>query len=135
MSGLPSGVTASFSSPPNSTLTLTASGSAASGVYAATISGTGSGITRIAPVTLVITNLAVPNFSISATPSSQNIVIGGNTSYTVTVGSLNGFSGTVALSVSGLPAHVSGSFSPASITGGSGSSTLNITTGHEYARW
>lgn len=128
MSGLPGGVTASFSSPPNSTLTLAASGSAANGIYAATISGTGSGITRTAPVTLVITNLAVPGFSISATPSSQNIVIGGNTSYSVTVGSLNGFSGTVALSVSGLPAHVSGSFSPATITGGGGSSTLSITT-------
>ncbi|HSY18057.1 MAG TPA: discoidin domain-containing protein, partial [Candidatus Acidoferrales bacterium] len=128
MSGLPGGVTASFSSPPNSTLTLTASGSAASGVYAATISGTGSGLTRTAPVTLVITNLAVSNFSMTTTPSSQNIVIGGNTSYSVTVVSLNGFSGMVALSVSGLPAHASGSFNPASITGGAGSSTLNITT-------
>jgi len=128
MSGLPSGVTASFSATPNSTLTISTSGSVANGIYAATITGTGGGITRTAPVTLVITNLAVPGFSISATPSSQNIVMGGSTSYSVTVGSLNGFSGTVALTVSGLPAHVSGSFSPASITGGTGSSTLNITT-------
>jgi len=128
MSGLPSGVTASFSAGYNSTLTLSASGSTASGVYAATITGTGGGITRIVPVTLVVTNLGVPDFSVSATPSSQNITIGGSTTYTVNVASLNGFGGNVALSVSGLPANAGGNFSPSTITGGSGASTLSITT-------
>src|SRR5262249_40283599 len=81
-----------------------------------------------APITLVVTNSGAPSFTISATPSVQGVTIGGSTSYTVTVGALNGFSGTVALSVSGVPAHASGSFTPASITGGAGSSTLNIST-------
>jgi F5/8 type C domain len=129
MTGLPAGVTASFTSGNNSTLTLTASSSAASGTYSVNISGTGDGITRIVPVTLVVTTSGtLPNFTIFATPSSQNVTNGGGTNYTMTVGSVNGFSDTVNLSVSGLPAHANGSFSPASITGGAGSSTLNIST-------
>ena len=124
---LPGGMSASVSPGYNATITLTASNSASPGIYSATISGTGGGITRMVPLTLVV--VAVPNFSLSATPSSQNIVIGGDTSYTVMASSLDGFSGTVSLSVSGLPTGAGGSFSPASISGGSGSSTLNITTG------
>jgi len=128
MSGLPSGVSASFSPGANSTLTISATAAVPTGVYAATISGTGSGITRTLPITLVVTNAAVPNFAVTGAPSSQNITIGGGTTYSVNIASLNGFSGTVALSVSGLPAHASGSFSPSSVSGGSGSSTLTITT-------
>ena len=133
--GLPSGVTASFSPASvsggsgTSTLTLSASGSTASGIYSlgsVTITGSGGSIARTSPLTLIVP--ATPGFSVSATPSSQNITLGGSTSYTVTVSSINGFGGTVALSVSGLPAHAGGSFSPTSITGGAGSSTLNITT-------
>ena len=133
--GLPSGVTAGFSPSSisggsgTSTLTLSASSSTSPGIYSLgsiTITGSGGSIARQSPMTLVVA--AQPNFSISASPSSQNITIGGSTSYTVNVGSLDGFNGTVALSVSGLPANAGGSFSPTSITGGSGSSTLDITT-------
>lgn len=127
MSGLPTGVTAGFSAAPNSTLTVSASASVPSGIYAATITGTGSGITRIAPVSLVITNIPVPNFTISASPSSQTIAAGGSTTYTATIGSVNGFAGSVALSVTGLPSGATAGFSPASVTG-SGSSTLTVTT-------
>lgn len=133
--GLPSGVTASFnpssigSGSGTSTLTLTASGSATPGIYSLgsiAITGNGGSLTRMTPLTVNV--LPEPNFSLSASPSSQNFTIGGNTSYTVTADSLNGFSGSVALSVSGLPANASGNFSPTSISGGSGSSTLSITT-------
>ncbi len=72
--------------------------------------------------------LGTPDFSISASPASQSIGAGSSTSYTVTVAPINGFTGTVALSVSGLPTGATGTFSPTSITGGSGTSTLNITT-------
>lgn len=130
--GLPSGVTAGFNPSSisggsgTSTLTLSASSSTVPGIYSLgtmAITGSGAGIARMAPLTLV-----VEGFSLSATPSSQNITIGGGTSYTVAVDGTNGFTGTVALSVSGLPAHATGSFSPASVSGGSGTSTLNITT-------
>jgi len=67
-------------------------------------------------------------FSISATPSSQTTYAGGGTTFTVTVSPVNGFTGTVALSVAGLPTGATGTFNPTSITGGSGTSTLTVTT-------
>src|SRR5216684_963955 len=68
-----------------------------------------------------------PDFTMSASPSAQTVVQGSNTSYTVNVTALGGFSGTVGLSVSGLPAGATGSFNPTSVTG-TGSSTLTVTT-------
>ncbi len=68
-----------------------------------------------------------PDFSLSVSPSAQSVVQGSNTSYTVNVTALGGFSGTVGLSVSGLPAGATASFNPTSITG-TGSSTLTVTT-------
>jgi hypothetical protein len=54
-------------------------------------------------------------------------VTGTNLYYTVNVVTNPGYSGSVALSVSGLPANASASFSPASVTG-PGASTLTVTT-------
>jgi hypothetical protein len=68
-----------------------------------------------------------PDFSIAASPASQTVTRGSSTIYAVTVGALNGFTGTVGLSVSGLPSRATATFNPSSITG-SGSSTLTITT-------
>src|SRR6202008_4906506 len=68
------------------------------------------------------------DFTVSASPSSQSVVQGSAVSYNVTVTPLAGFSAAVSLSASGLPPDMSATFSPASILGGSGSSTLNITT-------
>jgi hypothetical protein len=70
----------------------------------------------------------IPDFSLSATPSSQTLTAGGSTSYTASVSPINGFTGTVDLSVSGLPSGATGSFNPASVSGGSGSSTLSVST-------
>jgi hypothetical protein len=68
-----------------------------------------------------------PDYSISASPGSQTVTPGNGASYTVTVTALNGFSGTVSLSASGLPSAASASFNPTSITG-SGTSTMSVTT-------
>lgn len=70
---------------------------------------------------------ATPDFSIAASPASQTVTRGSSTTYNVTVGALNGFTGTVGLSVSGLPSRTTATFNPSSIAG-SGSSTLTITT-------
>jgi uncharacterized membrane protein len=69
-----------------------------------------------------------PDFLISASPGSQTVVQGNPTSYSVTVTPSGGFTSDVTLSVSGLPSGASGSFAPNPITGGSGGSTLNVTT-------
>jgi hypothetical protein len=67
---------------------------------------------------------ATPNFSLSASPSSLTVTQGTSGSSTITVNPTGGFTGSVALSASGLPAGVTASFSPASTTG---SSTLTLT--------
>ena len=69
---------------------------------------------------------ATPDFSLSATPSSQTVPPGSPTSYSVNVTPSNGFSGTVSFSVGGLPAGTTATFNPSSVSG-SGSSTLAIT--------
>ncbi len=68
------------------------------------------------------------DFLFSASPSSQAVVQGGAASYEVTVTPLQGFSAPVSLSASGFPPDASATFSPASVSGGSWTSTLNIAT-------
>ena len=68
-----------------------------------------------------------PDFSLSATPSTQSVVSGGSTTYTVTVTPSGGFSGSVTFSASGLPSGASASFSPLTVSG-SGSTTMTVTT-------
>jgi hypothetical protein len=87
-----------------------------------TLTGTFSGLTRTATVTL-----RVRDFSLAATPVSRTVSAGGGTNYTVNIGALNSFSGSVLLLASGLPVGASASFNPTSVTG-SGSSTLSVAT-------
>jgi hypothetical protein len=65
-----------------------------------------------------------PNFSLSASPSSLTVTQGANGTTTVTVTPENGFTGSVSLSVSGLPSGVSASFSP---TNTASTSVLTLT--------
>ena len=71
--------------------------------------------------------VTVSDFSLSATPASRTLVPGDATTYTATVGALNGFTGTVGLTVAGLPSGATATFSPSTVTG-SGSSTLTVST-------
>jgi hypothetical protein len=68
--------------------------------------------------------VATPDFSISATPTGS-VIPGTSTTYTVNVSAMAGFTGTVALSASGLPTGVTGTFNPTTIPGG-GTSTLTV---------
>ncbi|MFZ1008865.1 MAG: glycoside hydrolase family 6 protein [Candidatus Sulfotelmatobacter sp.] len=65
-----------------------------------------------------------PGFSISA--SGATVEQGTSAASSVTVNSINGFNGTITLSVSGLPSGVTATFNPTSVTGSSGS-TLTFT--------
>lgn len=73
------------------------------------------------------------NFTLTASPSTQGVVAGSSADYTVTVAPQNGFTGTVSLSVSGAPSGWTPTFSPSSISGGSGSSTLKAATSSSAA--
>jgi hypothetical protein len=129
ISGLPVGATATFTPASlagsgTSTLAITSTTSTPTGSYPLTVTGTDGILTHTTAITLVVT---VPDFSLSATPASQTIVSGQSTSYTATVAPLNGYTGTVSFSVSGLPAGATATFTPASVTT-SGSSTMAIST-------
>ena len=133
-SGLPSGASATFNPNPitggsgSSTMSVTTSSSTPTGSYTLTITGTSGSLTHSTTVTLVVNAAAIPNFSISASPSSQTVTQGNGTSYTATVTPSGGFTGNVTLSASGLPSGASATFNPNPITGGSGSSTMSVTT-------
>ena len=124
-SGLPSGVTASFnpiSTTGTSTLTLTASGTAAIGTATVTVAGISGNLSNA--TTLSLTVAAPPNFTLSASPSSMAITQGASGTSTITVTPQNGFSSSVSLSASGLPSGVTASFNPTSTTR---SSALTLT--------
>jgi len=125
VSGLPSGVTASFnpaSTTGSSTVSFTASGNATVGAATVTILGTSGSLTHTTTIALNVTGIQTPDFSLSAT--NATIVQGGTASSTITIASTGGFNGSVALSVSGLPAGVTASFNPASTAT---TSTLSFT--------
>jgi Subtilase family len=107
-------------------LTVSTATSIAAGTYPLTITATSGATVHSAAATLVVT--APPDFSLSATPTSPNVVAGAGATYTVGVASLNGFADDVALSLTGLPSGVGkASFSP-QVIAAAGSSQLTVTT-------
>jgi kumamolisin len=132
-SGLPTGVTASFSPASiaapgsgSSTLTLTVASTAAAGTSTITITGTGGGITHTATVSLTVTAATAGTFAISVSPTAGYLDRGQSGYGVVTVTGSGGFDSAVALSATGIPTGVTGSFSPTSITG-SGTSDFTLT--------
>ena len=133
--GAPAGVTCAYVpnpvTPPaggstDSALTVAVGSAVAAGTYSFQARGTSGSLTHAVNMTLQVT-AAGADFTLSATPSSQTIVRGQTANYTVTVTPVNGFGGTVAFSVSGLPRNSTASFNPPSVTA-SGSSTLSVVT-------
>jgi hypothetical protein len=127
-SGLPTGVTATFS--PNnttgnsSTLTLAASSTATlGGPVTVTITGTGGGLTRTTTITLTVSQPATPNFALAASPSSLTINRGTSGTSTISI-TRTSFTSAVTLSASGLPTGVTASFNPNNTTGNSSVLTL-----------
>jgi endoglucanase len=126
VSGLPGGVTAAFNptstTGTSSTLTLTASATAAAGPATVTVTGTGGGLSRTATINVTVN---APDFSLSANPASLTLNRGTSGTSTITVLRTGGFTGSVAFSVTGLPAGVTAAFTPQSTPGNS--STLTLT--------
>lgn len=74
------------------------------------------------------------DFSLSATPMTASIANGTPATINVSASAVGGFNGAISLTCSGLPAGVSCSFSPNTITPGtnSASSVLTLATGSGY---
>ena len=135
ISGLPSGVTASFSPASiaapgsgSSTLSFTASSTATTGTFNTTVSATGGGITHTTVIPVTVNAATAPNFTLSASPTSLSVAAGSSGSSTISTTVSGGFNSAVSLSATGLPAGVTAAFNPTSIAApGSGSSTLTFT--------
>ena len=135
VSSLPAGLTASF---PNGntvasgsdlgiTLTAVASPTAATDAVV-TVTATGASFSHSAGLLVQLggTVSTTPDFSISLSPSSQSIQQGNAGTYSVSTTALTGFSGNIALTITGLPSNVTGEFVPATVAAG-GTSTLTLT--------
>ena len=138
VTGLPSGVTASFNPTSitgsgSSTLTLTASAGASTGTVTLTITGTSGALAHSATPSLTVTGAGpAPDFSVAVAPASRSTTRGSSATYGVTVSPLNGFTGTVTLSASGLPTGVTATLKPTSLT--SGNSAFTVTIGQRTVR-
>ena len=131
VSGLPTGVTYTFNPTSitgsgTSSLALTVPAATATGSYTVTVSGTGGSITQTTTFTLTVTAPVTGGFTISVSPTSGSLNEGQSGYAVVTVTATGGFDSAVTLSSSGEPSGVTGSFSPASITG-SGTSDFTLT--------
>jgi subtilase family serine protease len=116
VTGLPNGVTAAFSPTTATTIskvTFTVSSSAPAGTYPLTVTGTSGSLSSSATISLTVVS---PSFSLSASPTSLTVPRSGSGNSTLTVAGQNGFSGSVNLSVTGLPNGVTAAFSPTATT-------------------
>jgi aldose sugar dehydrogenase len=71
---------------------------------------------------------STPDFALTVSPASRNIVPGGTAQYTLTVTPLAGFTGVVTLGANNLPAGVTASFNPVSVNLNDATSKTSLVT-------
>jgi len=119
-------VTSTFNYVSNSTVPV--------GSFTVTMQGQGEGLSRSTTVTLIVNPGATPDFTVSASPSSHEIIQGQTTTYAINVTSVNGFNGPVQMFAINLPGNLvltGTGFNPQSvnlISGGSATSTFTLVT-------
>jgi hypothetical protein len=87
-----------------------------------------AGVPSVGTFVQISSSAQPPDFSLSASPATQTVIASGSAVYTIKVNPIAGFTGTVSMSVSGLPAGSAASFNPQAVSG-AGSSTLTVNTG------
>jgi len=140
VAGLPSGAIATFNPPTvtgsgTTTLTISTSSATPTGSYTITLTGTSGALVHTGTATLNVgpSGTDFTDFAGSVSPGYQTITPGSSTHYDLGISPINGFTGTVAFSVSGLPSGATAVFTPSTITGGSGTSITNISTSSSTA--
>ena len=137
ITGLPAGVTAQPSSltlTPGtaSTLTLTAPAGTAVASSTATLTGTSGTLMHSAslPITVTAPPPAQADFSLAVSPQSLSLTIGGKgQAVQLTATALNGFTGTTAVALGGLPAGVTANPGSVSLAPGTPQS-ITLTAGN-----
>ena len=136
--GLPPNASCSFvppvvtpgGTPVTSTLTIATSASTPAATSNVTVTGTAGSLSHDTTVSLTVTRPA--DFTIASTAlSPATVAAGGSATSTITIAPTNGFTGAVSLTCSVVPAATRAptcSFNPASVPGGSGPSTLTVST-------
>jgi len=112
-------------------LTVSTTSSTLAGSYIVTVTGVSGALSHSTGVSVMVTAVSQPDFSIGPTGVSIGITQGLTALQPITLTSLGGFAGTVSLTDSVSPTGLSPSLSPTSITlasGGTGNSTLTIPT-------
>ena len=128
LTGLPTGVTATFTPASITTTTasvlkLTVASTAVSGTATLTITGTSGSLKETTTVSLVISK---PTLSI--TTGAATVTLSANSSESLIITETEAsLSSSVALTVSGLPTGVTAAFAPATLTA-SGTSTVKFTS-------
>ena len=130
VTGLPAGAAASFDPPSlagsgSSDMSVLTNPSTAPGMYSLTVAGSDGVNVHTVAVALTVTG-TLPNFLLMASPGTETVTPGSVATYTATVTPLNGLTGVVNFSVTGLPAGASATFNPGAINGGP--STLTVST-------
>jgi hypothetical protein len=130
VSGLPPGATPSFSVNPiagagMSTLLIATTTSTAPGDYDITVTGTSGSLSHSRTVTLTVSPPATtPNFTLTVTPSTQLATPGHSTIFPVSTTPVDGFTGSIGLTLAGLPAGVTAGFDAPSVDAGSGATLV-----------
>lgn len=109
-----------------SLLSFAPASTAVTGAYPLTITASGGGLTRTASITLTVT--PPPSFALHAATLTLNALVGGQASTQITSTVVNGFSAPVTLSTGTLPDGIIATFSPSTIAGNNGKSTINLQT-------
>lgn len=127
LTGLPAGVTGSWSANPvaagatSATLTLTAGATAAVGTAPLTVRASGSGVTdATTSVSLAVTPKPAITLTVTNPTPIPSLAVPTGAQVSIALTRIGGFTGTVTMSAEGLPSGWTASFSPASITTGSG---------------
>jgi hypothetical protein len=127
--GLPSGVTAAFTTSPttgnSASLALTAAATAATGTSNVTIRGTSGTTAQTTTLALTVTATSAGNYTLSAAPATVSVNQGASGTSTINITRTGGFAGSVALAVTGAANGLTASLNPTSTTGNT--STLTVT--------
>jgi 6-phosphogluconolactonase (cycloisomerase 2 family) len=97
-----------------------------------TVTGTGCNLTRTGTAQLVVQAANAPSFTVAVTGgNSKTVQAGQAASYGFTLTSVNGFAGTVTLSMTGLPNGATAAFAPTSVNlaaNGTANGTVSVQT-------